>query len=72
MSEALALVKIALQILNQWKNRYDSCKNGIEVLSNRYCKRWTWDFDEELLFNRINFVSNVVFDLDKILEVKSN
>lgn len=72
ISEAWALIKIALQILNQWKTQYFNCKNDIEVLSIRYCTRWAWDFNEDILFNRINFVSDIVYDLDKIMEVKLN
>lgn len=68
-AEALVLVKNCIQIMDQWKDKYVKCRKIIEVLSKHYFNRWAWDFNEEILFRRINFVRIIVCDLDKIMEV---
>jgi len=63
------MTKNALQVLNRWKSGYDKCKKDIGALSINYFSRWAWEFDEEILFGRLNFVRLVVRDLYKIIEV---
>lgn len=66
---ALGLTNNAIRLLDQWKIRYTEWKKDMQVLSALYFTRWAWDFDEDIIFNRLNFVHMVVNDIQKIMEV---
>jgi len=66
---ALSLTSNAIRILEQWKTKYMEYKKDIQLLSTRYFSRWAWEFDEDIIFNRLNFVRFIVNDLQKIIEV---
>jgi len=63
------LIKSGLYILDQWKAAYIKCKENIKKLSAIYFSRWAWEFDEDILFQRLHFVRLIVRDLDKIMKV---
>lgn len=69
-SDALFLIKNAITILDQWKSKYIKYKKDIEILSIDYFRRWAWEFDERKLFQRLDYVRNIVKDLLEIMEVK--
>jgi len=63
------LTSIGIGILDQWRIGYLECQRDIKVLSDLYFNRWAWEFDEDTIYDRLNFVRMVVMDLQKILEV---
>lgn len=71
-SEALLLIKNAFIIVNHWKAKYSQCQKDIQKISEKYRKSWAWKFDENIIFNKLNFVGLFVKDLAEIFEVKFN
>lgn len=67
--DALSLTSNAVRILEQWKTKYTKYKKDIQLLSTRHFTRWAWEFDEDIIFGRLNFVRSIVNDLQKIIQV---